>query len=436
MTYAVAGGLIGLSMSAKYLAPFLLPFAVLVWLTSFLAAGGEDRRRVRIWHLVVGAGAAGFAFFLTHPFFFFNLQSAIAEIREQAAWVYSGEGTGYAGYAHRILSNLGYLGSAMAVVGLFSVLSRRRRDELLFLVPVATYLLVVGRGGGLVAPRYLMPVIPLLACIAGHGIATTCERLGRPRTRLLLKVGLILTVAIQPLLLSLAGVVPKLRTDTRTLAKEWVEHNLPPGAPIFIEEYGPQIRPVKQVALEIAEEGLDLLDDPSDHGRRRKRNRMWIKYADSRFYKQPQRAFIIYRRTAWSGENYPDYRSDTPPDYYWTLDQLQELGIRYYIATSEMFERYGGVEGRRLGTLGDQHSHTDHRPPTTREELRRFYPAGIPRSRFYRQLERRATVIKEIRPFLGDRAALPIQWRSCNILLDIAYKRPGPIIKIFALPVD
>jgi hypothetical protein len=86
--------------------------------------------------------------------------------------------------------------------------------------------------------RYSIPLIPFLAIFAAYGVVwlSTSWLKERRKASLAVLVCLIGLLIAQPLVYSLRLDSLLTRTDTRTLAKEWIEQNIPAGAKIAIDD--------------------------------------------------------------------------------------------------------------------------------------------------------------------------------------------------------
>lgn len=105
------------------------------------------------------------------------------------------------------------------------------------------------------AERYILPLMPLAGILAA---AFASEMLERARAPLARRSGLVLAsvavVLALPSITSFALDRSRLRPDTRTLAREWIEQNVPSGAYVASEAYGPE--PLS--AIELAGLSLDV----------------------------------------------------------------------------------------------------------------------------------------------------------------------------------
>ena len=135
---------------------------------------------------------------------------------------------------------------------LYAALVRRTRKDLLLLVfPVFYYALISAQRVRFA--RNVIPILPFLALFAGRLIAELLDwlaarikrsRLGKRLTAVMQAFG-VLGVAIllvgAPLRQQLVVDYWLSQEDTRTIAKRWVEENIPAGAKIAVESYCPTL---------------------------------------------------------------------------------------------------------------------------------------------------------------------------------------------------
>ncbi len=138
---------------------------------------------------------------------------------------------------------------AMALLGfvLMAFDKEHRRVIIYLLITLAAFLIPIGVM--VRAPwRDMLPVLPLLAISAGYGMVTLAGYLSRrfpekdrKRSFRIVMTALILLVVIPPFVNLVRQQLLTLNTDTRDLAKEWIENNLPPDSQIAMEPFGPGI---------------------------------------------------------------------------------------------------------------------------------------------------------------------------------------------------
>ena len=230
-TAALAGVAVGLAIGFKYTAGLILLAPVLALLLrrdgAYALRGG----------LAVLAGAL-VAFALTNPFFFLDFDRALHQLRGQAELA-GNQGkfgqedeTGVLYYLDSLLWGLGYVAAAASLAGAVLLARRdRARAALLLVFPVALflYLSFQSRFFG----RWLLPVYPALALLAGYAIARGAEAL-RERAPRWEAPALAVTCAVllwQPLAADARSMAVLGHEDTRAIARDWLAaHHRPRAA--------------------------------------------------------------------------------------------------------------------------------------------------------------------------------------------------------------
>jgi hypothetical protein len=228
----LAGGVAaGLAIGFKYTAGLvLLPLgiAAVAWVVR--------ERRVPLGALVAFAGCVT-AFFVTNPYFFFELDDARRQLSAQADTAgdfdkvgQTGSGVGY--YLHSLTWGLGWLAALAAAAG--AVLEARRdwlRALILLAFPLAlfAYLAVQARFFG----RWLLPAYPVFALLAGAALARAAELV--PRRRALALAGLLALVVAQPLAADARTMALLGEEDTRQIARDQLIDRFPSSLRVVIE---------------------------------------------------------------------------------------------------------------------------------------------------------------------------------------------------------
>jgi hypothetical protein len=210
LTLAIAGKLelagvaAGLAASAKY------PGALL--LVPIVAVGWRTWRRV-----VVAAALAALAFVVTSPFVIVNAGEAWADVSRvqrlaRAGWLgLEDDPVTPVAFLDRLWETLGPF-LVISLFGLVLAVVRRTRADIalasfaaaywLYLMPLEAHF-----------DRYVLPIVPVLAVLAG-------------RVRALLPVAFVLLAV--PLVWSVGDAADLTRTDARLRADAWIAVNVPP----------------------------------------------------------------------------------------------------------------------------------------------------------------------------------------------------------------
>jgi hypothetical protein len=142
-------------------------------------------------------------------------------------------GTSLGWFYHPVVTlpfGLGLGAYALALGGVAAALRRRKPVDLGLAAFVLAYLLLLGASSE-VFWRYLLPLVPPLAILAGGLLQALPRRLAGPA----LGIGLLLL--LPSLWASASGDRLLAATDTRRLAANWLEQNAPAGASIQASFY-------------------------------------------------------------------------------------------------------------------------------------------------------------------------------------------------------
>lgn len=237
-----AGALVGTAAATKYTAA-TLSLAVAVTALS-LARDGRWSWATALRGLVV-AGVACIAVFLAlNPFLVMDVGPAVHHVLNQSSDAAVGKlgqtGSGWSYYPRTLAWGLGLVASLLAALGLVLVARSRLRDAVVLAVfPLALYLLLADQGRFF--GRWMLPAYPILAILAGHGLATgtawVTARI-RPHRRLarLAATGAIVLLGFaQPAYAVARSDLVLLHTDTRLQAHRWLAAELPPGTGVVVE---------------------------------------------------------------------------------------------------------------------------------------------------------------------------------------------------------
>jgi 4-amino-4-deoxy-L-arabinose transferase-like glycosyltransferase len=231
------GGLVvGIATSFKYPGIFLL--------VPLVVAGYRQPRR-----LAVGVGAFAAAFAATSPYFFVHFGSAV----DDAYRVQNLARQGWLGFEHDHIAPIAFsdrlwegLGPALlvCVLGLVVALARRGRTELILASFVVVYFLDLCTLGAHF-DRYILPLLPPLGALAG-------------RLRSIAPVTLLLLVV--PLTWAVRDDRRLTRTDTRVIARNWVERHVEPDTRLTADPSLPPFTGFRIVKLDLPLPGEDRPD--------------------------------------------------------------------------------------------------------------------------------------------------------------------------------
>jgi 4-amino-4-deoxy-L-arabinose transferase-like glycosyltransferase len=222
------GGLAaGLATSFKYPGIFLL--------VPLVVAGYRQPRR-----LAIGLVAAAAAFCATSPFFVAHFSSALGD----AYHVQNLARQGWLGFEHDHIAPLAFLdrlweglGPALIVciLGLGVALARRSRNDLIIASFVVVYFLDLCTLGAHF-DRYVLPLVPALGALAG-------------RLRSLAPVTLLLLVV--PLTWTIRDDHRLTKTDTRVVARTWVERHVRADTRLAVDPSLPPFTGFRVVKLDL-----------------------------------------------------------------------------------------------------------------------------------------------------------------------------------------
>jgi hypothetical protein len=270
---AAAGAAAGLAIGFKYTAGLVLLVPALAVALPLLARRDHEALRTAARGAVALAAGAFATFFVTNPFFFLDLDSALHQLRGQAELAgnqnkFGQENdTGPLYYLDSLLWGLGYVAALCTAAGAVLLAKRDRvRLALLLVFPVAMflYLSVQSRFFG----RWLLPVYPMLALLAGYAFVRGLDAVRERAPRLqwpALAAGAVLLLW-QPLAADARSMAVLGNADTRAIARQWLAEHYPRELRIVIEPAVPEryywpVRDGRPEKLERAQFVNDVIRD-------------------------------------------------------------------------------------------------------------------------------------------------------------------------------
>lgn len=242
----LTGASIGLAVSSKYTALFLvLPLAA-AWMMMLRSSGPSRRKSVSGIFTVAASAAAVFA--VTSPYVILDFQTFLNHLSIERSHMALGhfgiEGSGAILFYLRALAVrlLGFPMTAAAAAGMiYFAFIKRRRWAVLMALFTLPYLLTVG-SWAMKADRYILPLVPILVVFASAMTEEVCSsaRISslRHAYRTAAAVGAVMIMAA-PMLFQYPGILRRMNPDSRTIAKGWITRHIPSGSFIALETHGP-----------------------------------------------------------------------------------------------------------------------------------------------------------------------------------------------------
>ncbi len=269
--YVLAGVCIGLATATKYTGLLLLVPLLLAHLLSDALArspltersvrplprtgASEEGTQLRDWparlmsrRLTVALGACAGAYLLAAPYtvldwpaFRADLETLIARGATGFKGLQLDPAPGWLFYLKTLLWGMGMPLALLSILAVLVALARHWREDLVLAsFPLILYL-YIGRQL-LIFARFLIPALPVLTILAAMTVWSALDRLPPgDRGRAMTVVAVAILLLFQPVSDTVRHDLLLTRTDTRTLAKTWIEANIPAGAKIITQSNGPEL---------------------------------------------------------------------------------------------------------------------------------------------------------------------------------------------------
>jgi hypothetical protein len=200
-------------------------------------------------NLAIAGAVALLAFIAANPFAIIHFSEFTSGLSQQASLAagsdpfklgaHHGSGTAY--YLWTFTWGLGWGPSLAALGGAALLLARRKIGLALVLIPAPIAFIIFMGDQQRFFGRWLMPIFPLVAILAGYGATEAVRSLDR--TRRLRAAVAVPVVAVLLLAQSVVAVIHSdevlSRADTRGLTRAWMVAHVPAGAKVVIEPLVP-----------------------------------------------------------------------------------------------------------------------------------------------------------------------------------------------------
>ncbi len=248
--YVVAGAAIGLGFATKYSAVFaLLPVIVGHCLSPDVQL--KRMAKPRLGRMAVTPAVACAAAIVGSPYFLLTPNKVIHDVYEALylagrhgfeGWQIDGAG-GCLFYLKTLIWGLGWALVLLSLAGVVVALLRHKpQDVVLLSLPVVMYAVMGWQQ--MYFARFILPIVPALLVLG----ASLLEKFvvsftpNNKRATMAMSIAALFVIA-QSLASSIRHDILLTRQDTRTLAKEWIEANIPAGARIAVDwpTHGPPL---------------------------------------------------------------------------------------------------------------------------------------------------------------------------------------------------
>jgi hypothetical protein len=385
--YLLAGAAVGLAAAMKYTGGIVL-LPVLIAAAVQAAQPGGRVAATRGAMLAFVAFAAGFvalnpyALLAFDDFWFGIAHQSTAAGGETTSKLGATHGGGVGFYAWTLGWGLGVVPSVAAVGALVPLWRDERRVWFLLVPTLVLFLLFMGLQGRFFA-RWLLPVYPVIALLAGYAGMRVVELVGARWPRrvgpALVVVGVVLCA--QGLSASVHVGRVMAREDTRNATRAWMVRHVPEGSRIVIEPVVPN----------------NWLSDPGRPG-------------------------LLDDGARW--EKYPTSRSR------WDL----RTGARVRGGVPVYLENYVRSLDPRLLDAYEQGRWCWVITGSTQRGRAEAEPDEVPRAiAYYRELDRRADLVHVSQPWTPGADPVPFDFDWSFDYYPRAYERPGAEMRVYRL---
>ncbi len=239
--YVIAGIGIGLAGATKYTGAITAVCLIAAAICD--GAGGAPFKTLR--RLVLALGCAVLAFIAANPYSILDFSAFHAGVTTQQALAGGSDpeklgttaASGTAFYVWTFTWGLGWAPSIAALAGSVMLVVRRRLAPALVLIPAPIAFIVFMGDQQRYFGRWLMPVFPIVALLAGYGAVEVARWLIRTRGMPLVLAAAAVAVVMlgQSLTAAIHNDVVLSHADTRNVTRAWMVRHVPAGAKVVVE---------------------------------------------------------------------------------------------------------------------------------------------------------------------------------------------------------
>jgi hypothetical protein len=249
LDYLIAGVGLGLATGTKYTAAALSVAIFIAW--AIRAYDDREQAKKQFLYLVAAAGAALIAFVLVNPYAVLDAGGFTSGVKRQSdlsanvSKLGTDDTNGWFYYIKTFLWGYGIIPFLLALAGAALALKNDWRKSLPWVVFGGLVWLFMGHELRFYA-RWMMPVYPVLAIFSAYAVVEIGKWLAarfakdKAQGATFATVGILAIALIGPLVHVVHNDLVLSRTDTRTLAKQWLLKNTQPSDKIVFELIGPK----------------------------------------------------------------------------------------------------------------------------------------------------------------------------------------------------
>ncbi len=236
--WPAAAILAGVAMGAKFIAvTFWIPL-----LAAIIMGPGEKSISGTLKRIVAATAVVLAAYMIINPYFLGDISLFSKGIAKRFFLFFLGNfspesnDNSFMQIAGLFRNKIGPAALALCVIGLIWGVLNKTRGAVVIIVAVGGYLLLLGSSGH-IQNRYTLSLLPLICAAAGAGAVWVAEK--APRRFYIPALFVLIVLAALPVENSLKAVNARLHGDTRKMARNWIEENVPAGSRIFTGYHAP-----------------------------------------------------------------------------------------------------------------------------------------------------------------------------------------------------